>query len=103
MNMKKSTKPDRKSQRSYLPLNQALMANILFNTTQTREALMRTLLNPNIDINYECGYPETIEIADYKDMWDREGYGKRVVTLLPEECWTQLPEVYETEDAEKTD
>jgi len=58
-------------------------------TTLRREAISR-LLNPGLDIDYECRYPTSITKSDYKKMYD------------PDECWAMSPEVFETEEANKT-
>ena len=98
----KRVKKEAPQEGGLVPLNRALMAYMLTSSTQTRESLLRSLLNPNLDIDYECGYPDTVDIDDYKQMWDKEGLAKRVVTLMPEECWTQHPKIFETEGADKT-
>jgi hypothetical protein len=72
----------------------SMVASVLNATgTQTREALLARLLNPRIDINYECRYPNTITRSDYKAMFDRNSVGHRVVDVWPAECWVQAPEV----------
>lgn len=71
--------------------------------TQTREALMASLLNPRLDINYECRYPTTVTDNDYWDMFARNGVAHRVVDLWPSECWMLPPSIYETEDEELTE
>ena len=75
----------------------SMLAFIENETTLRREAIAR-ILNPGKDINYECGYPDSITSADYREMYDREGYGARVVSIEPTESWRVYPEVYETED-----
>lgn len=61
--------------------------------------------DPRRDLNRECHYPDTDEITvkNYRDLFDREGVPKRVVEVLPRECWMVSPEVFESEDAEKDD
>jgi len=75
---------------------------IMENATTSRRLALERLLNPDRDINYECGYPDTIDIKDYKAMYDREGVGTRVVKLLPEESWALLPKVNENTDSTET-
>ena len=75
---------------------------IMENATTSRRLALERLLNPDRDINYECGYPDTIDIKDYKAMYDREGVGTRVVKLLPEESWALLPKVEENTDSTET-
>jgi len=70
-------------------------------TTLQREVLQR-LMSQDRNINYECGYPETLTIFDYQAMFDREGVGARVVMLFPEECWNVTPEIVETEDTQES-
>ncbi len=72
------------------------------NTTQLRRDSISRLLNPGLDIDYECRYPTSISKEDYKRMYDREGIAARVVGIYPDECWAMPPEVFETEEANKT-
>jgi len=73
------------------------------NVTSTRREVLQQMLNPGKDINYECGYPTSITIQNYRDYFDREGLGKRVVSILPEESWAMAPEIYEDEDMKETE
>lgn len=50
-------------------------------------------------INDECGYPDVLTIAEYWEMYDRNPIAKRVVQVLPRECWQVSPEVRESEDS----
>ncbi len=72
------------------------------NTTTLRREAIAKLLNPGLDIDYECRYPTSISKFDYKHMYDREGMAARVVGIYPDECWAMPPEVFETEEADKT-
>lgn len=54
------------------------------------------------NLDDECGYPETIEARDYRDLYDREPIAARVVQVMPLECWQVTPEIYEDEDIEVT-
>jgi hypothetical protein len=81
----------------------AVLEHLVNNTITSRSAGLSRLLNLDKDINYECGYPDTIDIADYKAMYDREGVGTRVVRLLPEESWAMLPIVEQNQKIEETD
>lgn len=76
---------------------------LTMNASIFRRELLLRLLNPGKDINYECGYPDKISQQQYKDMYDREGVGTRVVHLYPEECWAMPPEVFENETSDKTE
>jgi len=63
-----------------------------------RDELIKSLLDPRIDLYKECGYPENIRSADYNQMYEREGVARRIVHCLPEESWAMEPSLYETED-----
>jgi hypothetical protein len=76
---------------------------LLVNAQILRRELISSFLNPGLDINYECRYPETISIEDYKRMYDREGIGTRVVNVLPQDSWALDPEIYETENSDETE
>jgi len=73
------------------------------NASTFRREVLQRLLNPGKDINYACGYPDSITINDYKAMYDREGLGTKVVSLMPDESWAKLPKIYETEDPSETE
>jgi len=68
-----------------------------------RAAALQRLLFPERNINYECQYPNEISITDYKDLYQREGIAKRVVSIYPQYCWQQMPWIYETEDPTETE
>jgi len=78
------------------------LKQLIKNTASTRRALLDQLLNPDKDINYECGYPLTITMNDYKSMYGREGVAARVVKLLPDESWSMEPIIEENKDADET-
>lgn len=81
--------------------NQA--ARLLVNEIVSRVQLAKNLLDPTgRDLDRECGYPETIDVAQYQRLFDRSGIAKRVVVCLPEESWVLLPEVYDTEEETET-
>jgi len=83
-----------------------VLQRILQNATTSRRIALEHLLNPNKDINYECGYPKTLDMVDYKAMYDREGVGTRIVKLMPDESWAMLPKIEakieENQDVKKT-
>ena len=99
--MAKNIKKPTNIKQSEMQVNHAV-AQLLNNEYILRREAINRLLNPSRDINYECGYPNSIDASDYKGMYDREGYAKRVVRILPEDSWALPPEIYETED-EKND
>jgi hypothetical protein len=69
-----------------------------------RAAWLQKLLDPpNRDLGEDCGYPASIDIEQYRTMYDREGVGSAVVSYYPKECWACPPNVYETEDPEETE
>lgn len=92
----KLTKNERAVFRKVLALNSN--QSLLFE----RSSLFR-LLDLKANINTECGYPDSIESADYLEMYRREGVAKRVVKIMPEESWKTPPEIYETEKSEETE
>ena len=73
------------------------------NATIFRQDMIRRLLNPDRDINFSCGYPDTITMDDYKRIYDREGLGAKVVNFLPGESWAMTPKVFENEEGEETE
>lgn len=89
--------------------NQAIMANAMRemtqNTTMMRQEILRRVMGYGAEkrMDEECGYPQALTPWDYRTMYDREAVPNRVVSVLPEECWSELPEIYETEDSEETE
>lgn len=77
---------------------QALVGNV----STSRAALLEKLLDSRRDIDAECGYPKIINAKQYRYMYDREGIATRVVSVYPEECWRDDPEIFETEEADET-
>jgi len=55
------------------------------------------------DVEKECGHPGTISLDDFKNAFLRGDIGQRIIRLYPEECWSEDPEVFETEDEEETE
>ena len=87
--------------------NEAVRTCAQFNEAVTNATLLRTesirrLLSESRDINYECGYPDSISVEDYKSLFKRLGAAKRVVNILPEKTWATPPAVYETEEEDET-
>jgi len=80
-----------------------IINSVVTNAHLLRSELLTKLLNPGKDINFECGYPDTISVTDYKKLYTRNGVAKRVVRILPEETWALLPAIVETERAVETD
>lgn len=83
--------------------SKVLFNELISNVVTTRTKLLNQLLDPRRDLNAECGYSDEIGLESYKTMWEREGMGARVVSIWPEECWSQDPEIVETEDSEDTE
>jgi hypothetical protein len=80
-------------------LNRLLTTNLLME----RQLWLRRQLDPRRNIDQECGHPELLQVADFKQAFLRGDVAKRVVTLLPEESWSDTPDIYETEDEEETE
>lgn len=53
--------------------------------------------DPRRDIDRECGYNADPRIEDFRELYDRFGLAARVVNLLPDECHSVDPIIYETE------
>lgn len=71
------------------------------NTTLSRASILQLLQGgvlPDLNINAECRYPESIQTQDYQHMYERQGVATRVVSIYPEESWQMEPDIYETED-----
>jgi len=79
------------------------LRTLLANQAYTlRRETIDALLNTTRDVDEECQYPATIAVSDYQAMYERMGLAARIVSLWPDECWKQPPEVYETEESDTT-
>lgn len=79
------------------------MQQMMHNALLRRRDLIRSLLDAGHDIDQECGYPDTITTAMYREMYNRTGIAARVVNVWPDECFSERPEIYETEERKKTE
>jgi len=79
------------------------IAQLLRNTFTSRQAWLAKLLDPRKDLDKECGYPASLTTSDYMQFWKRGDLAARVVSVIPEETWSDDPEIYETEDPEETE
>lgn len=75
---------------------------LIRNALATRQAWFKKFSDPRKDIESECGHPESIDTADYCLAFERGDLAGRIVALYPEECWSDDPVVYETEDENLT-
>ena len=82
---------------------QTYLKRLANNATTLRTEIIRRMLNPGKDINFSCGYPDTISKQDYKAIYEREGLAARVVSVWPDESWSMIPEVFETEKPDETE
>ena len=77
---------------------------MVVNEAMSRAQFFKSILDTTKrDLNAECKYPDTIQLEQYQQMYDREPYGKRVCRLWSSECWKMFPEIYEVEDVEETE
>ncbi|MFA5376356.1 MAG: anti-CBASS Acb1 family protein [Dehalococcoidia bacterium] len=84
-------------------MSEAINNEILFNAMMQRSELLQKLLDPRRDLKVECGYPDGgMEPNGYRELYDEDPIGNRVVNVIPNESWKNEPEVYEDEDSEAT-
>lgn len=76
---------------------------VISNAIASRTQFLRRLTDPKKDIEAECGHPEFISTADYKLKFERGDVADRIIRLYPEECFSEPPLIYETEDEDETD
>lgn len=109
--MKKKTSISKRTEKAGMTVNSntkelsvnqkmSVVTSMIQNVSTMRNQALQRLLNPinAKDVNKECGYPDNIDIADYKKTFSRNGIAKRAVQILPEESWAMFPEVYENEN-----
>ena len=77
----------------------ALKTSLLNNASIYRQEILNRLMNTGRDIDSECGYPADVTTGEYFAMYGRHGIAARVVDVWAEDCWTQMPIVYEKEEA----
>lgn len=77
-----------------------LVNNLVENASIVRSSILTKLFDDRRDIDFECGYPKEIKMEQYETLYQREGIAQRVVSILPEDSWSEDPAVYETEDPE---
>lgn len=80
-----------------------MLSRLVANATLLRQSVIRRLLDPRRDLYAECGYPNEVAIEDYKQQYDRGDIAARVVAAYPDDCWSQRPDVFETEDPDPTE
>lgn len=80
-------------------MNPALLQELVQNATTMRKFFTQ-FFDKRRDLDSECGYPETDSSNpdNYRALFDRMPIARRVVELMPKECWQVAPKVYETED-----
>lgn len=84
--------------------NGTSLANVFAtNMLLERQLWLRKLLDPRRDIEIECGHPPTITKEDYRHLFERGDIAARVVSVWPEESWSENPEIMETEDETETE
>jgi uncharacterized protein len=73
------------------------------NELVSRAQFMKSVLDqPRRNLDADCQYPGEITLAQYKEMYKRNPFGKRVCRVWSSECWKMMPEVYEVEDVDET-
>lgn len=81
----------------------ARLVNLVESSIVSRQSLIAQYMDPRRDYDKECGYPTSVSKELYKRLYERMGIARRVVEVFPKECWSQRPELYETEDPEETE
>jgi len=84
-------------------ISNAVAKEIIENAILRRSDLLKEMFDPRRDIDSECGYPKELDATQYRYLYDREGVGHRIVTVLPEECWAMDPIISENEDPDETE
>lgn len=86
---------------SDMTLNDAQFRMILNEAYTFRREVLKSVLDRQHEIDRDCGYPTTLNWAEYSAMYEREGIARRVVELAPLESWKMPPWIYEDEDPKK--
>ena len=100
--MSKKTEKPKSQPAAERGLSLNVLKEMALNITISRTEALRKLLDPRRDIFAECGHPETIGNADYTSFFERGDVARRVVSLFPEESWSESPAVVENETENDT-
>jgi uncharacterized protein len=73
------------------------LSKLLNNVISTRQAWLSKMIDPRRDLSAECGHPLNITTEDYTRAFRRGDLARRVISLFPDECWSDHPYIYETE------
>lgn len=78
------------------------LEEVVNNALMARTEFFKNFGDRRRDIDSECGYPaiSSFQGEQYFDLYDREPIARRVVELMPKECWQATPSVYEDDDPE---
>ena len=82
------------------PVVREVVANLL---QQRTEFFKNALDSERRDLDSDCQYPKEITNEQYKTMYERNPFGRRVCRLWPSETWKIFPEVYQVENQEETE
>ena len=88
------------------PVSDPMAANreMLRNALTSRQGFFEKFFDKRRDLDSECGYPSStsshVNAEAYRELYDRMPVARRVVELMPKECWQVQPLIYETEDPE---
>ncbi len=78
------------------------LEGIVANAVTIQRDFLNRLMDPRRNVEHECGYPVSVSVGDYQNMYDRFPVPARVVEALPVVTWQVDPLVYETEDPDVT-
>jgi len=84
-----------------LTLNQAKaqMTQMVMNVMTSRWQWMQQRMDgANRDLDKDCGYNSNPDVADYRIYYEKEGLAARAVNVLPDECWSLYPDMWEDDD-----
>ena len=76
---------------------QRVLYNIVTNATLREEVLRYYRNDGERDLYASCKWPTQINPKDYMEMYERNPIAGRIVDLMPNECWSEPPLVFEGE------
>lgn len=82
-------------QRALLTLQAARVSNEML---LARASFFSRWIDPRRNIDIECGHPEVLSTENYMDLYTRGDVASRVVSVYPEETWSQEPGLFENEE-----
>jgi hypothetical protein len=82
--------------------NVRALNRMVANLVVSRINLLKDLTDPRRNYEAEFGHPEESTAELYGRLYENDPYANRVVSVFPDECWSEPPEIYDSEKPGQT-